>query len=103
MSSLWTLGVDHLLPVKKKCLECAFDQKQITLIQGDTTSNFKLKGTQSTFASLEGHPLQTNQERHLTYRWLLAHHALLSYRNARKQQWLEESDDVTHKEYRRRT
>ena len=94
----------------QECLERAFDRKQITFIQGDTSNDFKLrlldkglknvklKGTKSTFASLEGLPLHMKQKGPLPCRRLLAHHVILRYRNARKQHWLEESDDLTPEE-----
>ena len=93
-----------------QCLERAFDKREITFVQGEQPNEFKLKllnenlrdtklkGTDITFGSLEGSPLQIEKAGSLPYRRLLGHHALLSYRHAKAQGWLESTDDLTHAE-----
>lgn len=91
-------------------LERAFDKREITFVQGVEVNEFKLKllnenlrntmlkGTNVTFGSVEGNSLQIAEEGSLPYRRLLGHHALVSYRHAKAQGWLESTEDLSHAE-----
>ena len=94
-----------------RCLERAFDKRELTFIQGVEANEFKpkllnknlrdtkLKGINLTFGSVEGNLLQIYKEGSMPYRRrLIGHHALLSYRYAKAQGWLEPTEDLSHAE-----
>ena len=93
-----------------KQIERAFDHRKLTLIANENGDGFTLKvlstdllgnrtplnGTTVTFQDIQGWPLNLPSGQ-FPYRRLLAHHCLLTYRNARTMGW-DDSIDMNQAE-----